>query len=88
MGEPTIGHVVFGHDDEFPEIYSIAKHRSANSIRDTIIKRSWTGWHTDITAAVNLPMASILRGVTVPPYGGDTYWANLGAAYEGLSKTL
>ena len=48
----------------------------------------WSGWHTDITAAVNPPMASILRGVTIPPYGGDTFWTNLAAAYAGLSETM
>jgi len=33
-------------------------------------------------------MASILRGVEIPPFGGDTYWTNLAAAYRGLSETL
>jgi alkyl sulfatase len=48
----------------------------------------WFGWHTDVTAAVNPPCASILRGVTIPPYGGDTMWTNLVAAYAGLSETM
>ena len=48
----------------------------------------WTGWHADITAAANPPMASILRGVTIPPYGGDTFWTNLNAAYMALSPTM
>ena len=30
--------------------------------------------------------ASILRAETVPPYGGDTSWSNLVAAYEGLPE--
>jgi alpha-ketoglutarate-dependent sulfate ester dioxygenase len=42
-----------------------------------------SGWHTDITAAVNPPCASILRAVTIPPYGGDTFWTNLATAYNG-----
>ena len=50
--------------------------------------RPWSGWHTDITAAINPPFASILRGVVVPPYGGDTYWTNLAAAYRALSEPL
>jgi taurine dioxygenase len=50
--------------------------------------RPWTGWHADITAAINPPAASILRGVTVPSHGGDTQWTNLVAAYNGLSKTM
>ncbi len=88
MGEPTIGHAVFGHVDGFPEVYSVAKFRTAQAHRTARMQRPWTGWHTDITAAINPPMASILRGVTIPPYGGDTLWTNLGAAYQGLSEPM
>jgi len=45
-------------------------------------------WHTDVTAAVNPPAASILRAVKVPSVGGDTTWTNLVAAYENLSAPL
>ena len=88
MGEPTIGHVVFGHIEDFPEIYSVAKFRTAQTHRAARPQRPWTGWHTDITAALNPPKASILRGVTIPPYGGDTLWTNLAVAYQGLSETM
>ena len=87
FGRPTPGHIVFGGDRDYPEIYSIAKHRTANAGKDPI-RRSWTDWHTDITAALNPPAASILRGEVVPPYGGDTYWTNLVVAYDRLSDTL
>lgn len=88
MGEPTIGHAVFGHVEGFPEVYSIAKFRTAQTHREARMQRPWTGWHTDITAALNPPKAAILRGVTIPPYGGDTLWTDLGAAYQGLSETM
>ncbi|MBT5665907.1 MAG: TauD/TfdA family dioxygenase [Rhodospirillaceae bacterium] len=88
FGDPTIGHAVFGHVDGFPEVYSVAKTRTANQFREQKMVTSWTGWHADITAAVNPPMASILRGVTIPPFGGDTLWSNLAAAYTGLSDTM
>ena len=87
FGRPTPGHIVFGGDSDFPEIYSIAKHRVANDGKSPL-RRAWTDWHTDITAAVNPPAASILRGDVVPPYGGDTYWTNLAVAYDRLSDTL
>jgi taurine dioxygenase len=45
-------------------------------------------WHTDVTFIPNPPMGSILRGVVVPPYGGDTQWVNLAVAYERLSEPL
>ena len=88
FGEPTIGHAVFGHVEDHPEIYSVAKNRTANEKYDAMMLTPWFGWHTDVTAAVNPPCASILRGVTIPPYGGDTMWTNLVAAYAGLSEPM
>ncbi len=46
------------------------------------------GWHCDHGARVDPPAATILRAETVPPYGGDTTWSNLAAAYTGLSAPL
>lgn len=88
FGELTVGHPVFGYVEGFPELYSVAKNRFKARFDGEQLVRPWTGWHTDITAAVNPPAASILRGVTIPPYGGDTQWTNLVAAYEGLSAPL
>ena len=88
FGEPTIGHAVFGHVEGHPEIYSVAKNRTANEKYEAMTITPWFGWHTDVTAAVNPPCASILRGVTIPPYGGDTFWTNLVAAYAGLSEPM
>jgi taurine dioxygenase len=88
FGETTAGHVVYGSDGEYPEIYPVTKHRTANHFQDQVLLRPWTGWHTDITAAINPPMASILRGVVVPPYGGDTQFTSLVAAYNALSPTM
>jgi len=45
-------------------------------------------WHTDVTFVPNPPMGSVLRGVVVPPYGGDTQWTNLAVAYATLSPPL
>ncbi|TDV11483.1 TauD/TfdA dioxygenase family protein [Paraburkholderia caballeronis] len=88
FGELTPGHPVFGHVDGYPQVYSIAKYRKATRFAGQSLLRPWTGWHTDVTAAVNPPYASILRGVTIPPYGGDTQWTNLVIAYEKLSAPL
>ncbi|MGX1128346.1 alpha-ketoglutarate-dependent taurine dioxygenase [Streptomyces glaucescens] len=46
------------------------------------------GWHCDHGARIDPPAATILRADTVPPYGGDTTWSNLAAAYAGLSAPL
>ena len=41
-------------------------------------------WHTDLTCREAPPAVGILRGVQIPPLGGDTVWASAISAYEGL----
>jgi taurine dioxygenase len=45
-------------------------------------------WHTDVTFAEAFPLFSVLRGVVIPPVGGDTVWTNTVAAYETLPPLL
>lgn len=88
LGQPTIGHILYGHEEGFPEIYSVARKRERHTHAEPDPIRPWSGWHTDLTTIVNPPAASILRGVTMPPYGGDTQFTNLAAAYNALSPTM
>ncbi len=41
-------------------------------------------WHSDVTFRPAPPLGSILMGRVLPPYGGDTTWANMELAYELL----
>ena len=45
-------------------------------------------WHTDTTMVADPPMGAILYAIEVPPYGGDTVFANQYLAYEALSDGL
>jgi alpha-ketoglutarate-dependent sulfate ester dioxygenase len=45
-------------------------------------------WHTDVTFVLSPPKASTLRGIVIPPYGGNTLIANSAAAYRDLPKDL
>jgi alpha-ketoglutarate-dependent taurine dioxygenase len=45
-------------------------------------------WHTDVTFVDRVPAISILRAITLPPYGGNTVWANTVRAYEKLPPAL
>ena len=45
-------------------------------------------WHSDETFREAPPMATILRSTITPRLGGDTMFASMSAAYEGLSLSL
>jgi alpha-ketoglutarate-dependent sulfate ester dioxygenase len=92
FGELTYAHP---HDDAppdtYPEIYTVDPRRFTQryGIDDEpkVRRYSYTsGWHTDVTPAINPPAGSILRADVLPAYGGDTTFTNLVAAYEGLSE--
>ena len=46
------------------------------------------GWHTDHSYDQVPAMGSVLVARTLPPSGGDTLWAHMGAAYDALSDDL
>jgi taurine dioxygenase len=45
-------------------------------------------WHTDSPFLPRPPSISLLYGLEVPPYGGDTWWSNTELAYEFLSEGM
>lgn len=45
-------------------------------------------WHHDATFEPRPPRGSILRAIELPEVGGDTLWADMYAAYDGLSSKL
>ncbi|MDO8315371.1 MAG: TauD/TfdA family dioxygenase [Rugosibacter sp.] len=45
-------------------------------------------WHSDETFRLEPPLGSFLRCVRPPEVGGDTMWADMYAAYEGLSDKM
>ncbi len=46
------------------------------------------GWHTDSPFLARPPAISMLHGVDVPPWGGDTIWCNTELAWEYLSDKM
>jgi alpha-ketoglutarate-dependent taurine dioxygenase len=47
-----------------------------------------TGWHTDSAFLERPPAISMLYAREVPPYGGDTIWANAALAHRLLSPRM
>ncbi|MEK9752179.1 MAG: TauD/TfdA family dioxygenase [Rhodospirillaceae bacterium] len=67
--------------DDVPEIVPVVKleHETHN----------FGGmWHTDTSYLECPPMGAILAARELPPYGGDTLFANMALAYERLSDGM
>ncbi|MDN5757293.1 MAG: TauD/TfdA family dioxygenase [Tomitella sp.] len=45
-------------------------------------------WHTDVTWIETPPNYAVLCGIMIPPYGGDTLWSSMFAAYDALSAPI
>lgn len=45
-------------------------------------------WHSDVTWREHPSLGSLLRAVELPAVGGDTLWADMGAAYDGLPDEM
>lgn len=78
----------FGRPVEYPLIKGIEGYPTITEIVKTEQDRANFGgiWHSDTTYLEVPPMGSILYALQVPPYGGDTLFANQYLAYETLSE--
>ena len=68
-------HPLTPSDQDHPEVFVLP---SGGTFRAPDI------WHSDVTWRPEPSMGSILRVVENPPLGGDTLWADMGAAYDLL----
>jgi taurine dioxygenase len=66
---------------EFPEILVLDNHKD-NPVLSTDV------WHSDTTFRKNPTKYTILRCQIMPKVGGDTLWADMEAAYDGLSNVF
>ena len=67
--------------DAFPEIAVVGKRADQTT-------NIGGGWHTDHSYDQIPAMGSILVARELPPTGGDTLFAHMGAAYDALSADL
>jgi taurine dioxygenase len=79
FGELEI-HPLTPADQDQPEILRIAHNKDKRGTENF--------WHSDVTWRPQPSLGSILRAVKLPDVGGDTLWADMEAAYNGLSDEV
>jgi taurine dioxygenase len=65
---------------DYPEVLAIT--------HDTDHPGQENGWHSDVTWRLQPSLGSILRCVRAPEVGGDTLFADMYAAYDGLPQRI
>jgi alkyl sulfatase len=79
FGDLTTGHPTVPGPEGAPNVFELDAQAGGGKANS---------WHTDVTFVDRPPAISVLRAITLPPYGGDTCWANTAGAYESLSPAL
>jgi alpha-ketoglutarate-dependent taurine dioxygenase len=79
FGDLTTAHPTVPGTKENPSVFELDAQRGGGKAN---------AWHTDVTFVDRPPAISVLRAITLPPYGGDTSWANTVTAYESLLPAL
>jgi taurine dioxygenase len=83
-------HIAFGRLFGELEIHPFAPGKTGHPEIVTLTstaedQNAASSWHSDVTWRQEPSMGSILRGVVIPPAGGDTCFADAGAAYDRLT---
>jgi taurine dioxygenase len=81
----------FGAFAEDAYTSGVPEHRNVHPLIKEADDRSGMvfgeGWHTDSPFLPEPPAITMLYSIQIPPYGGDTIWANSALAYSLLSDS-
>jgi taurine dioxygenase len=79
-----------GEPVEYPMVPGLAGYPKVIEVKKLEHERVNFGgiWHTDTAYLERPPMASMLLAREIPPFGGDTLFANMYLAFESLSPGL
>ena len=80
----------FGEPVEYPLVKGLEGFPKIIEVKKLEHERVAFGgiWHTDTAYLARPPMASMLLAREVPPFGGDTLFANMYLAFESLSEGM
>ena len=76
---PFYGRIT-GTEADAPEVVRLEKDEKTYGFENA--------WHSDVTWRTEPSLGSVLRAVEVPEVGGDTLWADMGAAYDRLTPEM
>ncbi|MEM9277070.1 MAG: TauD/TfdA family dioxygenase [Pseudomonadota bacterium] len=82
---------VFGEPSVNPYAPGPPAHPEMTSIIKEADERTGVfggGWHTDLSFLDHPPGGSVLVGIDIPPYGGDTTFCSQQAAWESLPEPM
>lgn len=80
----------FGTLARYPFVEGLAEYPEIIEVTKLPQERTNFGgvWHSDTTYLAEPPLGSMLFALEVPPFGGDTLFANMFMAYERLSDAM
>jgi len=82
---------LFGTPNQYPFAKGLESHPKITPLVKNPEDRANFGggaFHADTTYLENVPAATALYGLEIPPAGGDTLFANMYMAYETLSEGM
>lgn len=83
---------LWGEFGDNPFVESMAGHPAVVEVRKEAYETDMTnfggGWHSDWSFMETPPSATILHSKEIPPWGGDTLFADLERAWEVLSPAM
>jgi taurine dioxygenase len=77
---PLEVHPFIGSNSAHPELVRFEKHAGVGGYEN--------GWHSDVSWRERPSLGAVLHALEVPPVGGDTLFADMYAAYEGLDPEV
>ncbi len=72
---------------DYPELLLVTNIPKDNG-KPSDSKYTGQQWHSDLSFTPVPSLGSLLRGITIPPVGGDTMFTNMYLAYDALSAGM
>ncbi len=85
---PTVSYEMSRQHDELPAEITVISNVKVDNKPLGALGDGEAVWHSDMTYNEHPPRGACLHAQAIPPEGGNTYFANLHAAYETLAPAI